>query len=245
YTTAIRESVAAVWALNGGNLLNVAGINAVTADVAVSGGFSGPTDGQRFGVKWANSNTGAMTLDTGNDVKAVVRADGTATPAGTAIAGTQDQLEFLATSDHYRILGASGTTNVTVQGGIILQRSLPTRLVTTVAETMDETQLLSRAFQASYDTSRIVIEGSISRKHGADTDAEDGLSIALFVDGVSEQVITDAAYDGAAMNTAFAFEYTPGDAISHTYVIKATATVPAAYHASSTFMVASEFSPNA
>ena len=83
WTAGVRESVLALWALNGGVLLNVAGTNALTGDIAISDGFTAYSDGLRVGFVPANTNTGAMTLNAGGvGVKALRDPDGDATVAG-------------------------------------------------------------------------------------------------------------------------------------------------------------------
>lgn len=245
WTTSTRESLVALWGLNAGRLINVAGTNSVTADLAVSTGFTAYTDGLRGTIVPVNTNTGAATLDLGPGEKPWKRQNGDALEAGDLVAGSIQPWVFLAAEDEFRIITSTGVSNVTVQGGIHRHRSLPTRLIATVAETTSESALLSRTHQAASITSRITIGGVISRKHAAGTDDADGLTIALFVDGVEEETINDGVYSGAAQLSGFAFEHAPGDTSSHTYAIRATSTLGAAYLAGGTYMILSEFSPNA
>lgn len=242
----VRESLIGLWGLNAGRLINVAGTNSVTADLAVSTGFTAYTDGLRGTIIPVNTNTGAGLLNiNGLGEKPWKRQNGDALEAGDLVAGSIQPWVFLDAEDEFRIITSTGVSNVTVQGGIHRHRSLPTRLAATVAETTSESALLSRTHQAAASTSRITIEGVISRKHATGSDDADGLTIALFVDGVQEETINDGVYSGAAQLSGFAFEYAPGDTSSHTYAIRATSTLGAAYLAGGTYMILSEFSPNA
>jgi len=256
WTSRARESLNALWALNGGLLTNVAGTNAVTADVEVTGGFSAYGNGQTYALVPANTNTGAVSLnlrDSGGTLlggKVLAGPSGAALGAGELVAGTLYIIQFLQGEDEFRLITSTGVSNVTVTGGIHLHRSLPTRLIAKIAETTDETQLVSRAHNAAYADSRIVIEGSINRRSAVgsglgDDDTDDGFTVHLFVDGAEEQTITDAEMENAVQTAHFSFEYAPGDTGAHTYAIRSTSTLGAAYFASSTFMVLSEFSPNA
>ena len=256
WTTRARQSLNALWALNGGLLTNVSGTNAITADVEVDGGFSAYGNGQIYALVPANTITGATTLnlrDSGGTLlgaKNLFGPSGVALGPGEMVAGTLYIVQFLQGEDEFRLITSTGVSNVTVTGGIHLHRSLPTRLVAKVAETTAETQLLSRSHNASYATSRIVIEGAINRRSAigselGDDDTDDGFTVHLFVDGVEEQTLTDAEMENAIQTGAFAFEYAPGDTGAHTYAIRATSTLGAAYFAGTTYMVLSEFSPNA
>lgn len=245
WTTKARDSLVSLWALNGGLLATVAGTNSLTASVGVSSGFTAYGDGLVLGLIPANTNTGGVTLNVaGVGAKAIVDPDGDALVAGSLVAGTLYTLVFVLADDHFRLVTSTGVSNVTVQGGIHLHRSLPTRLVSKVNETTGTTQIASRSHQAGYTDSRVVVEGSISRKTAAGSDDDDGFTVALFVDGAETQTLTDAEIGGAGQATSFAFEYEPGDTSAHTYSIRVTSTLGAAYFAGGTFMVLSEFSPN-
>lgn len=63
WTSSARESLNALWGLNAGRLINVAGTNSVTADLSVPTGFTAYTDGLRGEIVPVNTNTGAGTLN--------------------------------------------------------------------------------------------------------------------------------------------------------------------------------------
>ena len=246
YTEAIRQSLLGLWSLDGGLAVAVTGTNALVATPLVADGLTALGDGMDIRFVPASTSTGAMTLDFGGTgAKALVGPGGAALASGAVVAGVLTRATFLASPDHWRLQTIASSTSVTVQGGIHLHRSPITRLVAPIAETTAETQLLTRSHQTGFATSRVVLEGQVSRKHGAGADDADGLTLTLHVDGVAEQTITDGVYSNQAQATAFAFDYSPGDTAAHSYTIRATSTVAAAYLASSTFMVLSEYSPNA
>lgn len=246
WTTGVRDSLVALWALNGGYVTNVSGTNVVTGTVTVSGGFNAYGDGQIFLIKPVNTNTGAMQVNFNSvGIKPLVGTNGDPLSAGDFVANTLYPVIFLQTDDHFRLITSTGISNVTVQGGIHLHRSVPTRLAAKINNTTSETQVASRSYQAAYSDSRIVVEGSISRLTAAGSNSDAGFSIKLFVDGVAEETITDAEISGAGQTSGFAFEYEPGDTSAHAYSVRCTSTLGAAYYAGATYMVLSEFSPNA
>lgn len=246
WTAGVRESILALWALNGGLLLNVAGTNALTGDIAISDGFTSYTDGLRVGFVPANTNTGAMTLNAGGvGVKALRDPDGDATVAGAVVAGRFTEAVFSADDDHWRLVTSGGTTNVTVEGGIFLQRGAESRLVAAVAATSSVTAIGSVSFQCQYSTSRVIIEGNASLVIGSGSEDDDGIVVALYVDGVSVQSFTAHCLGDQVRSVPFYFSYLPGDTSAHTYSVRVSSTIAAAYPKGENVIWASEISPNA
>jgi hypothetical protein len=246
WTSDTRDSVVALWALELGNLVGVAGTNSVTATALVSTGLLALSDGMKAVLVPAATNTGAVTLNVGSlGAKAVTDADGDALEAGALVAGTSYLLIFLADSDQWRVIGSAGTTNVTIEGGIILQRRSPSRLAASQGPTTSLTSVASRAFSCTQSTSRVIVEGCVSRITDSGSEDDDGLTIHLYVDGASVESITDAVSPGQHTATPVAFEYLPGDTDSHTYEIRVQAAIATTYVKSSCYLVASEMAPNA
>lgn len=244
WTSDTRESLLALWQLNGGPLSDVSGTNTLTASVSVETGFTAYSDGLKVSIIPAANNTGAATLDLGLGPKNILTQDGGALPANSLVAGRLTEMEFVGDQDAFLLKGSSGTTNVTVSGGIILQRSAPSRLGAAVAETTDETTVGSIAFQAGYSTSRVIIEGAFERVTGAGSASGTGTTIKLYVDDVEVQSFTGTCQPSETWSTPFYFEYLPGDTDAHTYAVTVTSSIAAAYSAGACQMVCSEMSPN-
>ena len=266
----IRKSLLALWGFHAGTLINVAGTNIITASVEVTQGLTALTDGLNAILVPVNTNTGAVEIDVaGLGRKPVKSASGQALSAGTLVAGTRSLLLFDSDHDHWWVFGSSGTTNVSVTGGLQVKRSEPVRLIVEAGPTTEETILVSRRFQCTYSTSRVILEGAVSRVTGAnetdtgDTDTGDtdtgpandetvdpdpidtrGLSISLYKDGVLVEIITDAAVVNTHTVTPFYFSHLPGDTDAHTYEIRVGCTIAATYPVSGNWMVATEMTPN-
>lgn len=203
-------------------------------------------DGMMADLVTANTNTGAVTLNVQSlGAKAVVDNTGSALAAGDIVAGSLYHLIFLSGSDHWRIVGSSGVSNVTVEGGLTLQRAAPARLASNQGPTTSLTSVASRSFSCTQAASRVIVEGCVSRITDSGAEDLDGLTIHLYVDAASVQSITDAASPGQHTATPVAFSYSPGDTDSHTYEIRAQSTVLATFIKSSCYVVTSEWSPNA
>ena len=246
WTSGTRDSVLALWALNGGMLTSVAGTNTITASVAVTGGFTAYADGLRVGFIAAGTTTGAATLNISSvGAKAIRDPDGDVLAAGAIVAGRFTEAVFYADDDHWRLVTSGGTTNVTVQGGLFLQRSAPSRLISAVSSTTSVTPIGSVAFQTQYAASRVIIEGAAALVTGAGSADDDGIVVALYVDGVSVQSFTAYCLASQARSIPFYFSYLPGDISSHTYSVRVSSTIAAAYPASENVIWASEISPNA
>ncbi|MGV8830352.1 MAG: hypothetical protein ACOH2N_00110 [Devosia sp.] len=246
WTQGTRSSVAALWALNGGMLLSVAGTNVLTAAVAISEGFSGYSDGLRASFVAANSNTGPATINIGGvGAKAVMSPDGDPLSSGAIVAGRLTEIVFYAADDHFRLVTSGGTTNVTVTGGLILQRSAPSRLVTAAGPATAATTVASQSFQCLYTSSRVIIEGNVGRVTGAGSSDVVGVVIGLYVDTVLVQSFTDHCQPSAQVNTPFYFSYLPANTDAHTYEIKVSSTISATYPKGANVIVCSEMSPNA
>lgn len=246
WTGGTRDSVMALWALSGGLLLDVSGTNTIVADVAVAEGFSAYEDGLKCGFIAAASNTGAATINiSGVGAKAIRDPDGDVLEAGALIAGRFTEIVFIAEEDHFRLVTSGGTTQVTVQGGIMLQRSEPSRLATAAGPATALTSIGTRSFQCLYPTSRVVIEGVAMRVTGSGADTDTGATIALFVDGVQVQSFTDFCRSSSQVSTPFYFSHLPGNTDAHTYEVRCSATIATTYPRGSNVIWCSELSPNA
>lgn len=246
WTTGARASLGALWALNGGMLGTVAGTNTLTASLAISDGFSSYSDGLRASFVAANSNTGPATINIGSvGAKAVVSPDGDPLSAGAIVAGRVTEIVFYAAEDHFRLVTSGGTTNVTVEGGIMVQRSEPSRLAAAAGPATAVTAVASRSFQCLYADSRVIIEGSVGRVTGAGSADVAGIVIALYVDAVLVQSFTDHCQPSAQVNTPVYFSYLPGGIDAHTYEIRVSSTISATYPKGSNVIWCSEVSPNA
>lgn len=245
WTAGARASLLALWALNGGHLTNVAGTNNITADAAVSGGLTAYTDGLK--VSWipANSVTGASDLNISNlGVKGLLDPDGNALDPGAVVAGRLTSAKFIADSDAFRLETSGGTSNITVNGGIIVKRSAPTRLAADTASSTDATIAISQSFQCEYSTSRVIVEGFVSLVVSTGSVDTDGLLVELLVDDNPEQSFSAPVYPSQLSGMPFAFEYLPADISSHTYKIRVTSALSASVIAGATVMHCSEMSPN-
>lgn len=246
WTSDARESVLALWGLNGGLLLDVAGVNTLTASVGVSEGFTAYSDGLRCGFIPASTNTGASTLNIeGVGSKAIRDPDGDVLPAGALVAGRFTEVIFVAGDDHFRLVTSGGTTTVTVEGGIIVQRSAPSRLVSAVGPATASASVSAQSFQCQYADSRVIIEGNVGRVTGSGVADDDGAVIALYVDNVLAQSFTDHCAPSAQVNTPFYFSYLPGNTDAHTYEVRASSTITATYPKGVNVIWCSEMSPNA
>lgn len=246
WTAAAGESIEALWALNGGVLSSMAGTNTLTGTVAVSTGFSAYTDGLRVGFIAPNTNTGAATLNLNSlGAKSLLDPDGDALAAGAYAAGRFTSAIFVAADDAFRLETSGGTTNVTVEGGTFLQRSSPSRLAAAVGPDTALTSVGAVSFQCGQITSRVFIEGNVSRVTSSGSADVDGCVIALFVDGSQVESFTDHCQPSSHASTAFSFEYSPGDITSHSYEIRVSSTISATYPKGGNWLVCSEIAPNA
>lgn len=245
WTAGTRESVLALWGLNGGLLINVAGTNEITADAAVPTGLTAYSDGMRVSFVPLNTGTGASTLKIGVlAAKPLTDPDGTALGAGGTVAGRLTAAEFVAADDGFRLVTSGGTSNVTVTGGIIVKRSTPTRLAADTDASTDATIAVSQSFQCEYDTSRVIVEGFVSLVVATGSVDTNGLLVELLVDDNPEDSFTAPVYPSQLSGVPFAFEYLPTDISSHTYKIRVTSTLSASYIAGATVLFCSEMSPN-
>jgi hypothetical protein len=89
------------------NLVNVQGINAVTADAVPA--VSGYVDKAVYVLTVINSNTGAVTLDFGGGAKAVEKNNGDALVAGDWPAGSLQRITYNAFSNRFDTLTFSST----------------------------------------------------------------------------------------------------------------------------------------
>jgi hypothetical protein len=246
WTTGTRDSLAALWALNGGMLLSVTGVNTILAAVAVPDGFSAYSDGLRCIFEAAATNTGTATINiSGVGAKAIRDPDGAVLASGAIVAGRITEIVFVASDDSFRLVTSGGTTNVTVQGGIMVQRSTPTRLAAAAGPATAVTAIVSQSFQCIYPDSRVIIEGSIGRVIGAGSADDDGVVIGLYVDSVLTQSFTDHCQPNSQVNTPFYFSHLPGNIDSHTYEIRVSSTLAATYPKGSNVIWLSEISQNA
>lgn len=246
WTSRTKDSVGALWGLNGGLLLNVDGVNTLTADLAVEEGFSAYGDGLKASFVPQATNTGASTINISEvGSKAIRDPNGDVLQAGAMVAGRLTEIVFVSEDDHFRLVTSGGTTNVTVEGGIIVQRSAPSRLVAAAGPATAATAIGSIVFQCGFAESRVIIEGNVSRVTGSGSADDDGVIVALFVDGVSVQSFTDHCQPSAQVPTPFYFSYLPANTDSHNYEVRVSSTISATYPKGSNVIWASEMSPNA
>lgn len=246
WTSGTRESVSALWGLQGGLLSDVLGVNALTAQLTVAEGFTAYTDGFRAAFMPAATNTGAATINiSGVGVKSIRDPNGDVLAAGAIVAGRITEIVFVAEDDAFRLVTSGGTTNVTVEGGIMVQRSAPSRLVAAAGPATGLTTVASLSFQCGFANSRVVVEGNISRVTGAGSADDDGVVVALLVDGVLAQSFTDHCQPNSQVATPFYFSYLPGNTDAHAYAVQVSSTISATYPKGSNVIWASEISPNA
>jgi hypothetical protein len=249
WTTGVRDSILELWALNGGNLQNIAGTNVITADIDISGGFTAYADGLRLGFIASASNTGAATLNVSADgvaigAKAIRSSSNEVLSPGAIVADRYNEVVFCAADDAFRLVSSSGTTNVTVEGGIMLQRSVASRLAAEVGSTTSLTPIGSINFQAELSTNRVIVEGNASLVTESGSTDNDGIVIDLYVDTALKDSFTAYVLQNQVINIPIYFSYLPGDIASHTYAIKVSSTITAIYPASANVMWLSEMSPN-
>lgn len=246
WTADARDSLAALWSLNAGLLTGVSGTNTLTAIPAVPEGFTGYSDGLRATFLPVNNNTGPATININSvGAKAIASPDGEPLSAGAIVAGRVAAIIFYAEDDHFRLETSGGTTNVTVQGGILLQRSGTSRLVTAAGPATTATVVASSSFQCLYSTSRVFVEGTVGRVTSSGSSSADGVVISLYVDGVLSGSFTDHCQTSAQVNTPYEFIYSPGDISSHTYEIRVSSTISATYPKGVNTIKFSEISPPA
>ena len=222
------------------------GVNVLTAVVAVAEGFVAYSDGLRCSFVALNTNTGAATLNiSGVGTKALRDPDGDVLSSGAIVAGRLTEIVFVADDDQFRLVTSGGTTNVTVEGGILVQRSAPSRLVAAAGPATAVTAVGSQSFQCGFADSRVIVEGTIGRVTGAGSADDDGVVVGLYVDTVLVQSFTDHCQPSAQVNTPFYFSYLPGDISSHTYEIRVSSTISATYPKGVNVIWCSEVSPNA
>lgn len=241
----LRTSIAALWGFHAGVLTSVSGTNEITASVEVTQGFSALTNGLSAVLIPANTNTGAVEINVHSlGLKDIKTPSGDALSAGALVAGTRALIVFDSDNDYWWLLGSSGTTQVTVTGGLQVKRSEPGRLLVEVAASTALEALMTRSFQCTYATSRVIIEGQVSKYVGSGSTDADGFEIQLFKDNVLVETITDAVVGDSHTNNMFYFSHLPGDTDSHTYEIRASSTIAATYPVSANWMIATEMSPN-
>ena len=242
WTGGARASVGALWGLNGGLLNDVAGTNVLTASLSVPEGFTS----YRATFVPPNSNTGPSNMNIeAVGAKAIVSPDGEPLVAGAIVAGRVTAIVFYAEEDHFRLETSGGTTNVTVEGGIMVQRSAPTRLISPAGPATAATAIASTSFQCLFATSRVIIEGNTGRVTGSGSADDDGVVVGLYVDSVLVQSFTDHCQPSAQVNTPFYFSYLPGDIASHSYEIRVSSTISATYPRGANVIWCSEVAPNA
>jgi hypothetical protein len=245
FVATTRESVKALWALNGGTLSNVSGTNTITADILVSDGFDALTNGLRVDFTPVNTNTGAVEINVGDKgLKDLKSASGTALTAGDLVAGTHVEIIFNSDDDYWWLNGSSGSTNVTVEGGLQVKRSEVTRLLSEQGPFTAETSLLSRSFQCTYTNSIVAITGSISRITGTGTSDNTGADIKLYVDNVLTETITAPCITDSYSDTSIYFTCLPADTDAHTYEIRVECDIETTYPISSNWFYISENRPN-
>jgi hypothetical protein len=245
WTSDARDSLLALWALNGGLLTGVAGANTITASVAISDGFTAYSDGLRCTFIADESNTGPATINISSvGAKNILSPDGDALSAGSIVAGRTTEIIFSAADDAFRLVTAGGTTEVTVQGGILVQQAAPSRLVTAAGPATAATTVASQSFQCLYAESRVIVCGNVGRVTGAGSADDDGVVVGLYVDTVLTQSFTDHCQPSAQVNTPFEFSYDPGDTDAHTYEIKVSSTISATYPKGTNVIRCSEMSQN-
>ena len=245
WTGDARESLLALWDIHGGMLRNLAGTNVLTADVAVPEGFTSYTDGLRCSFVAPATTTGAATINIGGiGAKAIRNPDGDVLDPASIVAGRVTEIVFVADDDCFRLTTSGGTVNVSVEGGLIVQRSAPSRLVSVVGPTTSLSSIVQQSFQCLYADSRVIVEGNVGRVAGAGTLDDDGVVVALYVDGVSVASFTDHLQQNSQVNTPFYFVHSPGDISSHTYEIRVSSTISSSYSKGSSVMWCSEMSPN-
>lgn len=80
-------------------LTSVAGTNTVTATLAPALDGDGLQDGMRFGITWAATNTGAVTLNINSGgAVSVLDAEGNALSAGDLASGLRSEIEYVASA---------------------------------------------------------------------------------------------------------------------------------------------------
>lgn len=245
FANTLRTSIQGVWAVNGGALLNVTGTNILTADILVSEGFTAYTDGLRASFKPENTNTGAVEIDiNGLGFKSIKRNDGSPLTAGDLVAGRHVQMEFHSDGDYWWINGSTGTTNVTITPGIQVQRSERSALASEQGPDTSETAILSKSFQCTYSTSRVVVEGCVSRITGIGATDTSGTVIKFYKDNVEIDQMTTGVAGEALLETPIYFSHLPEDTDAHTYEIRVSSTIEATYLVSSNWFVLFENTPN-
>ena len=245
WTSDARESLLALWDIHGGLLKNVSGINVLTADVAVPEGFTSYSDGLRCSFVAPATVTGAATMNIGGiGAKAIRDPDGDVLGPASIVSGRVTEIVFVAEEDAFRLTTSGGTVNVTVEGGIIVQRSAASRLVSSVGPATSLSSIIQQTFQCLYDSSRVIVEGNIGRVVGAGAADDDGVAVALYVDGESVATFTDYLQPSSHVNRPFYFSHSPGDISSHTYEIRASSTISATYTKGASVIWCSEMSPN-
>lgn len=241
----IRATIQALWGFHAGVLQDVVGTNSIAANVEVTQGFTALSHGMWAILKPENTNTGAVEINVqGLGLKAIKTATGQALSAGDLVADTRTIIVFDSDEDFWWLFGSSGTTEVTVTGGIQVKRSEPSRLQVEAGPTTIATVIASRSFQCTYSNSRVIIEGAVSRFTGAGTADPDGVEIQLWKDEALIETITDAAIENTQTVTPFYFSHLPGDTDSHTYEVKVACSIAATYPVSSNFMHLTEMTPN-
>lgn len=245
WTSGVRSSVLGLWALNGGVLDVISGTNAIVASVKNPSGFTSYGDGLRVGLIALNTNTGAMTLNINNvGVKAWLNQDGAAMVPGSVVAGKYVEAVFDADSDAFRLVSSSGTTNVTVDGGILRRRSPVARRAASTGPTTSETVIASVTFQCEGANGIVVIEGCTTRVTGAGSPDPVGVSIRLYVNNVLQSQYTDHCVPDQHASTQIYFTHQPGTIDPRTYEVRVVSAIAATYPAGSNMAWLSEISPN-
>ena len=240
YTEIVNDSVKALWDLNAGKLVSIGGTaNAITGSPLVADNYA-PADGMAISFIALSTNTGAVTLN------GVVFKDnaGQALAPGAIAAGSLVSGIYHASANEWRQPASGGTQNVTVQGGLTVKHSTVARTLATVASTTALSSLVSKAFQATYSVSRVIIKGGVLLKTASGSDDDDGLVIKLYVDGAEEDTFSTMSWSAQAYFVPVDFEYLPADTSSHTYEVKASSTNAAVYPVDGSMIVCEEWGIN-
>jgi hypothetical protein len=119
------------------------------------------------------------------------------------------------------------------------------RLLATVSSTIALTTVAARSFACTQATSRVLIQGNVTRVAGAlGSPGTGSITIHLYVDGVSVGSFPDTVEENTHASSPACFIYSPGDTDSHTYELRAQADVAVTYPAGPSYIVCQEIAPN-
>lgn len=246
FVSTTRNSILGLWNLQAGLLIEVTGTNRLTAKFPVADGRTGLADGMQAFLPAQNTNTaGAVTINvSGFGEKGIVAQNGSSLGVGALVAGGLYPIVFSISENVWKLTGSSGTTNVTVQGGIQLQRSEVTRLLTEVGPVSTETAIISRQIAATQSSSRVIVEGALSGLFSTGVLDTDGVAVSLYVDETLAEQYNAPAIPDAPCAASLYFSHLPGDTDAHTYEIRVTSSVDVTFYPGATHLVLSESSPN-